>query len=250
MKNTTNMQNVKKIAGIVGNVLLWIFVVFSALITIMVFSAQGSQDGMPALFGKSLITIETPSMDPTYRVGDLVFVTKIDDDEKKDLKPGTIITYHAPIDINKDGAIGDINTHRIETIDANGIIVTKGDGNPLKDNEGDTPYTIHYNDVIGTCTEDGKLPGVGNAIKFLRSSLGFFLFIVLPLVAFFIYELYRFIALLLEERAKKNPQPAGISAADEEEIKRRAIEEYLKAQQANANASAEAAEPSDDNKAE
>ena len=236
----------KKILSIVGNTLIWIFVVFSMLITVLVFTAQSNSDGVPAIFGKSLITVETDSMNPTYMVGDMVFMTKLSDEEKTDLKPGVIITYHAPIDINGDGKIGDINTHRIETIDANGIIVTKGDGNLIKDNEGDTPYTIHYNDVIGTCTENGKLPGVGNAIKFLRSSLGFFLFIVLPLVAFFIYELYRFIALLLEERAKKNPQPAGISAADEEEIKRRAIEEYLKAQQANA----EAAEPSDDNKAE
>jgi signal peptidase len=62
-------------------------------------------------------------------------------------------------------------------------------------------------------------------INFLRSSLGFFLCIVLPLILFFLYELYNFISILVTERAKK---AAGAAPAiDEEEIKRRAVEEYL-----------------------
>ena len=237
----------KKILGIVGNVFLWIFLIFTMLITILAFTAQGSDDGIPSLFGKSLITVETDSMEPTYMVGDMVFMSKLSDEEKLNLKPGDIITYHAPIDINGDGAKGDINTHRIDSIDTDlGIITTKGDNNLITDAEGDTAYTIKYNDIVGICTENGRLPGVGKAINFLRSSLGFLLFIVLPLVAFFIYELYRFIVILLEERAKKNPQPAGISAADEEEIKRRAIEEYLKAQAAQSTEPAESTENNSD----
>jgi signal peptidase len=77
-------------------------------------------------------------------------------------------------------------------------------------------------------------------IGFLRSSLGFFLCIVLPLILFFLYELYRFIAILVTERAKKKP----VSAETEEEIKRRAIEEYLK-QQAAAGAAPAAEAPAE-----
>ena len=73
-----------------------------------------------------------------------------------------------------------------------------------------------------------KLPGVGNVIKFLRSSLGFFLCIVLPLILFFLFELYNFIKVLVTEKAKKAP----VSKETEEEIKKRAIEEYLKSQEA------------------
>ena len=51
----------------------------------------------------------------------------------------------------------------------------------------------------------------------------------MPLILFFIYELYRFISILVTERAKKTAAPA----VDEEEIKRRAIEEYLAAQKAS-----------------
>ena len=233
MEKRFNMEKFKKIAGTVGNVLLWAFVIFSLLITVLVFTAQGSADGIPALFGKSLLTIQSPSMEKTYMIGDMVFMTKLTDEEKLELEEGMIITYRAPIDINKDGITGDINTHRILSIDKQtGVIVTKGDGNQLPDNQGDTPYTIHRNDVIGVCTEEGKLAGVGNVIEFLRSRLGFFICIVLPLILFFLFELYNFINILVSEKAKKAP----VAKETEEEIKRRAIEEYIKSQQAAQNA--------------
>ena len=216
----------KKIFSIAVNTILWLFVAFSLLITILVFSAQGSADGVPAVFGKSLITISTDSMEPVYNAGDLVLMEKIDDKGKESLKVGDIITFHAPIDINGDGLIGDINTHRIyETHHDQNYFVTIGDNNNGPDNKGDTPYTVHYSDIIGVCTEDGKIGGLGNVINFLRSSLGFFLCIVLPLILFFLYELYHFITILVTEKAKK--AAVGVSAETEEEIKKRAVEEYL-----------------------
>jgi signal peptidase len=214
----------KKILSIALNTLIWIFVIFSLLITILVFSAQGSKDGVPAIFGKSLITISTDSMEPTYKAGDLVFMEKLSAEEIENLQPNQIITFRAPIDIDGDGMVGDINTHRIEKVEGNRF-VTKGDHNLIPDNEGDDPYTVHMSDVIGLCTEDGKIGGLGNVISFLRSSLGFFLFIVLPLILFFLYELYNFITILVTERSKKAASAAV--AIDEEEIKKRAIEEYL-----------------------
>ncbi len=219
----TKKINLKKILSIIGNTLIWLFVVFSVVITILVFAAQGNKDGIPEVFGKSLITIVSPSMEPVYKVGDLILMEKLDDTAKQEVKEGQIITYRAPIDINGDGQIGDINTHRIETIDAEkGEIVTKGDNNAVADN-----YTIGYNDIIGTSQEDSRIGGVGAVIGFLRTSLGFFVCVVLPLILFFVYELYRFIAIIVSERAKKAP----VSKETEEEIKRKAIEEYLKSQE-------------------
>lgn len=242
-----NKEKVKKIAGICGNVLVWILLVFSLLVTILVFSAQGNEDGVPSIFGKSLVTIESGSMEPTYKGGDLVFMTKLSDQDKFNLKSGDIITYRAPIDINNDGVTGDINTHRVVSVDVNGQSVkTQGDNketNPVADS-----YTVRFTDIIGICTEDGKLAGVGSVIKFLRSSLGFFLCIVLPLILFFLYELYNFISLLVTEKAKKAAAGAA-PAVDEEEIKRRAIEEYL-AQQKAAESSEEASEPQNEENTE
>ena len=122
--------------------------------------------------------------------------------------------------------------------------MTMGDNNIVPDNEGDDPYTVNYADVIGYVkaadVEKAAIGGVGSMIGFLRSSLGFFLCIVLPLLLFFLYELYRFIAILVTERAKKKP----VSSETEEEIKRRAIEEYLK-QQAAAGAAPAAEAPAE-----
>lgn len=226
-------KTVKKVLNIVANVLVWAFVALSVLTTVLVFSAQNSEDGVPALFGKSWITIETISMEPTIKEGSLFVINKIDGEAALDLEVGDVITYFAPIDINGDGEIGDINTHRIaEMSDDRTRFVTKGDNNLIKDNEGDDPYTVNYADVIGYVKADdvkgAAVGGVGSMIGFLRSSLGFFLCIVLPLILFFLYELYRFIAILVTERAKKKP----VSSETEEEIKRRAIEEYLKQQAA------------------
>ena len=158
-----------------------------------------------------------------------MFMTKLTDEEKAELKVGDIITYYAPIDINQDGVKGDINTHRIVSIDKESMsIKTRGDNKET--NIKDDDYVIGYSDVIGVCTENGKVGGLGNVIRFLGSSLGFFLCIVLPLTLFFIYELYSFIRLLVTEKAKNAP----VSSEVEEEIKKKAIEEYLKQQAAQA----------------
>ena len=225
MEKTINWKKVKKISGIVGNTILWLFVAFSVLMTILVFSAQNNDDGVPSLFGKGIITIESKSMEPTFKKGDLVLMQKLDFDEITQLQPGTIITYFSPEDINGDGQVGDINTHRIESLTETGF-QTKGD-NPETNPDVDK-YTLLYIDVIGIVEEDDCIRGLGGVIGFLRSSLGFLICIVMPLALFFFYELYRFIALLVTEKAKRAP----VSAETEEEIRRRAIEEYIKSQAA------------------
>ncbi len=221
----TKGKKALKVLGIVGNVFLWLFVVFSVLTTVLVIAAKNDKDNVPALFGKSFITIQTNSMTPTYDVGDLVFMEKLSDEEKQSLKAGDIITFHAPIDIDGDGETGDINTHRIEYIE-NGRIYTKGD-NPAAT----TDQPITYDAVIGKCTAKGKLGGFGGALDFLSSSLGFLLCVVLPMLLFFLYELYSFISLLVARKAVANP----VSKETEEEIKRKAIEEYLASQATRAS---------------
>ena len=226
-------QKIKKIATIVANVLVWVFVAFSILTTVLVFTAQGNEDGVPSMFGKSLISVSTDSMEDTFHRGDLLLLEKLEDSEKLGLTVGTIITYKSPVDLDGDGNKWDINTHRIVEVDGD-YYITQGDNeetNPVPDNVGTNGYRVHYTYVLGTVEEDARIGGFGGVIAFLRSSLGFFLCIVLPLALFFFYQLYHFISLLVTERAKR----AAVSAVDEEEIKRRAIEEYLREQQEKKN---------------
>ena len=239
---TTTKKTTMKVLSIVANVLVWAFLVLSILTTILVFTAQGSEDGVPAVFGKSLISVTTDSMEGTFDRGDLILLEKLPTgDSKRNLPIGTIITYHAPVDLDGDGVIGDINTHRIVGYEDNSrnSYITQGDNeltNPVPDN-----YVVYFTDVIGVVEEDDAIGGLGGVIAFLHSSLGFLLCIVLPLALFFLYELYCFISVIVSTRAQKAP----ISAETEEEIKRRAIEEYLREQAAKADADKNAA-PSDE----
>ena len=244
------MQNEKKhlktVLSVIGNTLLWVFLIFSMLLTIMVFSAQNSPDGIPSIFGKSLLTVATDSMKPTFSSGDLIIMEKLEQNQVADLQVGDIITYRAPVDMNGDGFTGDINTHRILEIDSEKQeFVTKGDNNALADNVGDYSHTVSYHAVVGQY-QGVRLPGLGRVLAFLRTSMGFFLCVVLPLILFFLYELYNFISVIVTEKMKKKTEEAvaaaacGAPAIDEEEIKRRAIAEYLAQQAAKAQEKPEA----------
>ena len=98
--------------------------------------------------------------------------------------------------------------------------MTKGDNNPTEDT-----IEVYPGDIIGQWT-GVKISRFGSAMRFLRTKTGFFICILIPMALFFLFELYKFIVVIVEIR-----RPAA-NVLDEEEIKRRAIEEYL-AQQKN-----------------
>ncbi|MBS1455990.1 MAG: signal peptidase I, partial [Clostridia bacterium] len=77
-----------------------------------------------------------------------------------------------------------------------------------------------------------KIGGIGAVLTGLRKPVVFGLCIVLPLAAFFVYELIIFIKTVV---SVKNDGKKMISQADEELIKQRAIEEYIKKQQAESD---------------
>ena len=73
-------------------------------------------------------------------------------------------------------------------------------------------------------------------MRFLRTKTGFFICILIPMALFFLFELYKFILVIVEIR-----RPAA-QVLDEEEIKRRAIEEYLAQQKKEEKTAAGSAE--------
>ena len=203
----------KKALKIVGNILLWLVVIFALLITILVFSSTNS-NGVSNLMGYIPLTVDSQSMSPTFNEGDLIICKQIDD--VKSLEIGDVITFWTIIDGQKVK-----NTHRIvaiNEIDNTRSFVTRGDNNPQDDT-----VPASANDIIGKWT-DVKLGGFGKVMNFLRTKTGFFICIVIPMAVFFLVELYKFIVTLVEFK-----KPA-LTDEDEEEIKKRAIEEYLATQ--------------------
>jgi signal peptidase len=232
------MQNskAKKIVSIVLNVLVWIFLLFAILVTIVTFASQNAKDGVPSVFGKSIVSIQSDSMNSnrkdSFTTGDLIIIEKVTPDQALTLTEGAVITYRAPIDIDGDGKTGDINTHRIysKRVDDGGIVyfTTKGD-NEIKNTHPDN-YEIRFTDVIGVY-EGSQLGGVGSVLDFLRSSLGFFLIIVLPMALFFLYEVYNLVKIIMAHKVS-TAKAEALSPEMEEEIKRQAIQEYLAKQNA------------------
>lgn len=210
----------KKVLKIVVNVLAWILLIFALIVTVLVFSSS-KNNGVSSLFGLMPMTVESPSMEPTFKQDDLIIVKEIDD--VASLKKDDVITFWTIIDGNRV-----LNTHRIMEINYNdGAVmnfVTRGDANSVDD---DIP--VAAKDVVGKWT-NFRIPAFGKVMRFLQTRTGFFICIVIPMALFFLFELYKFIMTIVE---LKKPT---LSDEDEEEIKRRAVEEYLAAQKAAAEA--------------
>ena len=200
----------KKVLSVVVDILAWILLIFAFLITIMVFGSE-KNNGVPTLLGYMPMSVQSDSMSPTFKKGDLIVVKKVDD--LYSLKEDDVITFYTIVDGQKV-----INTHRIVRIseeDNTKSFITRGDNNPVDD---ETP--VSASDIIGKWTKV-KVGHLGKFVDFVTTKTGFFICVLIPIAIFFIFELYKFIAVLIETNQVK------ITEEDEEEIKRKAVEEYL-----------------------
>ncbi|WP_294908705.1 signal peptidase I [uncultured Ruminococcus sp.] len=214
-----------KILKRIVNVFVDILVVLILMVSIIVvmLSLTSKSSGVPNIFGIAPLSVQTESMEDTINPGDLILcsLTEIDDEFQKD----DIVTF--PIELNGEQVL---NTHRIvEVVEDNNIIYyrTQGDNeetNPEPDKDLQTASTIVAK-YTGT-----KIPGLGNVLSFIRTQLGFFLCILLPMIIFFIYEAVRVVMNLMaysKEKAVEEAQAAVNNSELTEEQKKQAIEEYL-----------------------
>ncbi len=174
------MKTVKKAAEILISVLLWAIILIMALFTFTTLATKDNRS-VSRIAGFTPLTVQSQSMSPTCNEGDLIVIKACDTAK---LGFGDIITFHTII--NNEYAL---NTHRIESISENNGIrsyVTKGDNNAIADT-----HIISDGDIVGKYTF--KLPLVGKLMNFLSSSTGFLLVIVLPMLLFFVYQVYHLI---------------------------------------------------------
>lgn len=232
----------KKTVNIVVNVILWIFVAFCVFVTVVAVSANANAKNVPTVGGKCYLYVQSDSMNAEkpagvpenkpsgFKKGAMIIGKYIatDDAAIDALEVGDIVTYEW--DINGDGVLspGEYNTHRITSIkrnDSGKVVSVETMGDNSEFSNGFTEIVKREN-LIARYTGT-KIAGVGSVMTFLSSRLGFGLCILLPLAAFFVYELIVFIRTLF---SVKNSGKKLISEADEELIRQKAIEEYLKKQ--------------------
>ena len=201
------MKAVKKAGTIVISVLLWIVILVAALYAFTTMATRDNQN-VSSLLGYTPLVVKTNSMSPTFDAGDLIFIKKCDPDT---LKEGDIICFHTIID-NEYA----LNTHRIEKIDeSNGVrsYTTMGDNN----NGVADRHIISNGDIVGKYT--GHLKKAGKVMDFLSSSTGFLVVIVIPMLLFFIYQVYNLIMISIRLKKAVAVEAAKEAAAAAEESK-------------------------------
>lgn len=212
----------KKIINVIIDIVVILVLVVSVLIVTLSLTSKSS--GVPNIFGIAPLSVQTDSMEDTINVGDLIF-SDVTNDPSYEYQKGDIVTF--PITVNGESVL---NTHRIvEVVKDDNITYyrTQGDNkktNPEPDKDLQTSSTIVAK-YTGT-----KIGGVGNFLSFIRTQLGFFLCVLLPMIIFFVYEAVRVVLNLLAYNKEKTLEEAKLavdSAELTEEQKKRAIEEYL-----------------------
>ena len=183
----------QKIASRIINAVLVVAIILAAISTYVSYvSTSGS--GVPSILGLQMLSIQTESMYPVLKPGDLIFDVAVKDPSK--LKVGDIITYWT--NINGERAL---NTHTIYEIYDGGthlIFATKGENNNAAD-----PLTVHESKIVGKYTGI-KFGGLGKAFDYLQTSTGFLVVVVIPVFIFFLYYLVQFFRVLFEYQNVKN----------------------------------------------
>lgn len=230
-------KTLSKIFNVVIDILIVAVLVISVITLISVFATTKGGEGVPNLFGKAPISVLTDSMagdkEDNFNKGDLLICDVVKDGDNTEFKVGDIVTFRA--DVDGDGN-ADLVTHRLYEKQENGSFFTKGDANGTYDQNpaNSTVFSNVYTSDILAVYHGTKIPGVGNFVDFIRSPLGFFLCILLPMIIFFVYQAVRVIINAMaysKEKGRLAAEEAINNSELTEEQKAKAIAEYLAAQQ-------------------
>lgn len=185
----------KKVFKILADIVLVLFVILAACVTII--SLNSKDRGVTNIAGKVILNIQTDSMKPTIKPGDLIITKKY---SGEDIKVGDIISFFS---VEQDTTI--IKTHRVvKAVNVDGTITftTKGDNA-----DGEDYAQLTKNDIVSIYKNDNytgkRIPLLGKIMNIFKSQLGFLFFIIIPLFALVIYELYKFITMIMEDKKKE-----------------------------------------------
>ncbi|MDE7373211.1 MAG: signal peptidase I, partial [Clostridia bacterium] len=216
----------KKIMDIVITCVEVIVVLIAIIASVIIISNPTPSSATVAKGPVKLLPVVSGSMDGDYKdsfkKGDLVIAGN--PKNVLTLKEGDIITFKGNVNGTEQ-----LITHRIIKVQkdeaGNALTyITHGDANPEGYDETVNPYSV-------LAVYKSHLKGVGKSIEWLQTPKNFLLVIILPLALLFIWNIIVFVRMIIQWKMEKAVANGG-GAIDEEEIKRKAIEEYLASQNA------------------
>ena len=242
-------MKMKKFLSFLGNVVTVLILIVAVVMTVAIISStRDPKMRVPNLFGYAALSVQTDSMESEdgFYVGDLIIDRLLDQEEAEKLSVGDVITFRRQVE---DQVY--LETHRIVPYEpknrgeegfwnevedgvwkrlGESYYTTRGDNTPDVDRVYGTDDVEYVGSIriIGIWTGI-RIPKLGAALDFLRTSMGFMICIVIPVALFFIYQLYVFIMTLTRRQKEK----AMAEVADKEaELKAKAVAEFLAQQQA------------------
>lgn len=202
------LNTAKKIWSIISTVLVVVIILCAVFL-------MGSR-----LLGFQCFNVVSPSMEPEYGVGDLIYVKQVNPES---IKEGDVITFL----VNEDLLVG---THRVVRVDReNKRFYTKGDANDIEDRD-----PVHYNNVIGV--PRFSIPKLGYVSDFIQNPPGTYITLGVGLALILMVFLPDMLRKKKEEDADA-PAPSPEDNTVEEENQRLKAEiEKLKAEMAEKDA--------------
>lgn len=200
-------RNILRVFKIIGNTIFYLFILVLLLFSITNLTTK-REDDIPNLFEKGFVNVLSSSMDgelssSDYKVGSfkkdaLVFVKMLKTDEQKsELKVGDVVVFWGQLDPTDPKSKGFI-IHRIIAIDLDAKKVqTQGDNrvtNPIWEE-------VSFSGIKAVATR--KIEKVGSPLRFMQTSTGFALLVILPLAVLVIFEVVILVRYILKHNKEK-----------------------------------------------
>lgn len=196
----------KKALQIIKNVLVWIVIIFAAVVMIFTIVSMTSLDRNDRnILGFKFFIVQTDSMSATdFSAGDIIIDRSVD---PSSLKEGDIITF---VSQNSESS-GQTVSHKIRKL----TVTDKGEPafityGTTTNSDDETPVT--YEKVIGKYLF--HIPKVGSFLANLKSKPTNFLFILIPVGIFLLFQVFNVGRLI-----KKNKDTEAEEEADDERKK-------------------------------
>ena len=241
----------KKIINLVVMIVEIVIIIAGIILSItVIFGSKTKADELGN--GINLTTVLSDSMEgnitdefkiSSFRAkADLLVIKSIDKDDMSSLEVGDVITYTGTVAGNTQLISHRITAIKEETVGEDKLLVFYTLGDKMRTGDPDIDFSlsdkIYTGNIQGVVTK--KISGVGNIVFWFQDSTHFLWAVVIPLAALLAYNIYLFIRMIVDFRIKKAREEGQLaveaikaqSAIDEEEIKRKAIEEYLASQKA------------------
>ena len=173
---------------IVYNIIKWSFIVIVFLY--IAFVAVQRLSGNKSIMGYRLFTVATGSMEGVYNINDVIIVKDCD---TNNLKVGDDVAYMGKV----DDLAGKLITHRIidikENADGSRTFTTQGVNTDVED------PSITADQILGQV--QGVMPVITQINHAVKSQVGFFLLVFVPLVLVIALEIAQTV---VEKKIKKN----------------------------------------------